>query len=404
MKFIAILVFNLLFGALGMAQGVEFFKGSFAEAKELAKKENKLIFIDAYTTWCGPCKLMTAKIFPLETAGKAYNPKFVSLKIDMEKGEGIDLAKQYQVRYYPTLLFVDADGNLAHSAVGFHEETAFIELGNIATDPSKQLSQLTKRYNEGNRTPELLKNYVNALNASANPNAAKIADEYLATQSNWKNMDNAKLIYSIVQTADSKAFDFLFKNKAWFITQFGEKPIEQKIQRCILGTAESMAKNKDEKTHFEEIKPMFKKYFGDDDEKYIVQYKMDYLANTGSWDNYIETAQQLISLNPNLGPEMLNQIAWTAYEYVKDTEKLKLALAWAEKSVSLAPSGYNYDTMAALQYKLGLKSKAKKSAKKAIKLLQDAGEDASETEKLLLKINGKDNDNNKDNKDNKDNK
>lgn len=393
MKFIAILIFNLLFSVFGTAQGIEFFKGSFAEAKELAKKEKKLIFIDAYTSWCGPCKLMTSKVFPLESSGNAYNTKFVNLKVDMEKGEGIDLAKQYQVKYYPTLLFLDSDGNLVHSAVGFHEESAFLELGNTATDPSKQLSQLTKLYNEGNRTPEVLKNYVKALNASASPNASKVADEYLATQSNWKTVDNAKLIYNIVENADSKSFDFLFKNKAWFTTQFGEKPIEQKIQRCILNTAESMAKNKDEKAHFDEIKPMFKKYFGDDDEKYLVQYKMDYLANTGSWDNYIETAQQLININPNLGPEMLNQIAWTAYEYVKDTEKLKLALTWAEKSVSLAPSGYNYDTMAALQYKLGLKSKAKKSAKKAIKLLQDAGEDATETEKLLLKINGKDKDN-----------
>ena len=62
-----------------------------SEALAKAKAENKLVFMDCYTSWCGPCKYMTETIFPQEKAGEFFNPKFVCVKFDMEKGEGKEL-------------------------------------------------------------------------------------------------------------------------------------------------------------------------------------------------------------------------------------------------------------------------------------------------------------------------
>jgi thiol:disulfide interchange protein len=98
--------------------GIQFFEGRWKDALAKAKKENKLVFLDAYTSWCGPCKLMQARTFPDKKVGEFFNKKFVSVKIDMEKGEGPALADKYPLQGYPTLFFMNADGKVIKEVLG----------------------------------------------------------------------------------------------------------------------------------------------------------------------------------------------------------------------------------------------------------------------------------------------
>src|SRR3989339_963144 len=119
--------------------GVLFEEGAFAQALAKAKnnkKGPKIIFMDCYTTWCGPCKYMSEKIFPQELVGKFYNTNFVNIKMDMEKGEGIELAKKYEISAYPTFLILDADGNEINRIVGMGDADTFIEKTKKAMDPA----------------------------------------------------------------------------------------------------------------------------------------------------------------------------------------------------------------------------------------------------------------------------
>lgn len=100
------------------AQGIQFFEGTIAEAFAKARQENKMIFVDCYTTWCGPCKVIAANVFPAKHAGDYFNPRFVCLKIDCEKGEGIAFAKEHEVRGYPTFMLFDAEGNKFYQQPG----------------------------------------------------------------------------------------------------------------------------------------------------------------------------------------------------------------------------------------------------------------------------------------------
>jgi thioredoxin-related protein len=112
--------FLIILSVLSFAQeGIKFETSDFKTILAKAKKENKLIFLDAYTTWCGPCKLMAKNIFTLKSVGDHYNANFVNAKIDMEKGEGIDIAKKYDVKVFPTYLFIDGNGELVHRTVGY---------------------------------------------------------------------------------------------------------------------------------------------------------------------------------------------------------------------------------------------------------------------------------------------
>ncbi len=112
--------------------GIVFFEGTWDEAVSLAGKENKLIFLDAYTSWCGPCKAMQKNIFPDVKVGEFFNEKFINVKINMEKGEGIALAKKYNVRAYPTLFFIDSQETLKMSALGYHNISQLLKLGEKA--------------------------------------------------------------------------------------------------------------------------------------------------------------------------------------------------------------------------------------------------------------------------------
>lgn len=107
--------------------GIDFSTGSFNELLAKAKEENKLVFIDGYTSWCGPCKMLAKQTFPQKEVGSYMNPRFVSAQIDMERGEGPELAKRFNISAYPTMLILRPDGTLVDKLVGFFAPLPFLD-------------------------------------------------------------------------------------------------------------------------------------------------------------------------------------------------------------------------------------------------------------------------------------
>ncbi len=128
------------------------------EALSVAKQENKKVFIDFYTDWCGPCKKMAKEVFPQRSVGDFMNSSFVCLKMNAEK-EGKDLAKRYEVKAYPTYIVLNANGEVLMDAKGFMSADAFIAKMQSGLDPEKSPKRLEERYLLGERTPELVNAY-----------------------------------------------------------------------------------------------------------------------------------------------------------------------------------------------------------------------------------------------------
>ena len=108
---LSFLFFSFLFSLPAMSQGIAFEPAgtTLEQASVKAKAEKKLIFLDCFTTWCGPCKMMANTVFPQEQVGAYMNPRFVCLKIDMESTYGAPLAKKLQIQAYPTFVIFNAD-------------------------------------------------------------------------------------------------------------------------------------------------------------------------------------------------------------------------------------------------------------------------------------------------------
>ncbi|HEY8388205.1 MAG TPA: DUF255 domain-containing protein [Parasegetibacter sp.] len=118
-------------------RSIQFDSDSWNSILAKAKKENKLIFLDAYTEWCRPCLLMAKNVFTLDTVADFYNKNFINVSMDMEKGDGPELAKKYGIKAYPDFIFVDGNGNAVFRGSGYMEAEKFITLGENALKAQK---------------------------------------------------------------------------------------------------------------------------------------------------------------------------------------------------------------------------------------------------------------------------
>ncbi len=98
---------------------LKYFEGTFEEALEKAKAENKPLFIEGYTSWCGWCKELDKRTFSDQEVADFMNTHFVNVKMDMETEEGRKVAEKYRVRGYPTMLFLYHNANVLHRIDGF---------------------------------------------------------------------------------------------------------------------------------------------------------------------------------------------------------------------------------------------------------------------------------------------
>jgi thiol:disulfide interchange protein len=112
--------------------GISFIEADWNKALAEAKKQHKLIFLDAYTSWCGPCKLLKKNTFSDKAAGEFFNKNYVNVAIDMEKGFGPALLEKYGVNAFPTLLIIDENGNKVSFTRGFIPAEVLIAFGKDA--------------------------------------------------------------------------------------------------------------------------------------------------------------------------------------------------------------------------------------------------------------------------------
>ncbi|MCI6549792.1 MAG: thioredoxin family protein [Prevotella sp.] len=136
---------------------------SYKEALAAAKAENKQVFIDFYTDWCGPCKMMASQVFPQKNVGDYMNPRFVCLKVNAEKGEGIALAKRYRIQAYPTFIVINADEVEQGRTEGARMGDAFTSELERMVNPEMTPEKLKARYEQGDRSTVTVRAYANYL-------------------------------------------------------------------------------------------------------------------------------------------------------------------------------------------------------------------------------------------------
>lgn len=156
MRKILLLLIICAFTAAARGEGIRFFEGSFPDALRRAKAENKKVFVDFYTTWCGPCQLMSKNIFPDDEVGEYFNRNFINYQINAEDKQYLPDVKRYGITAYPNMLILDADGNVLGRQLGAVDKSAFLRFAKMAMKEVLPLDQLYEKYKKDKKNRRLM--------------------------------------------------------------------------------------------------------------------------------------------------------------------------------------------------------------------------------------------------------
>lgn len=371
MKIVLSAVFALFisFSSLS-AQGIEFFKGTWAEALEKAKSEERLIFVDAFASWCGPCKRMAAQTFPDPKVGEYFNANFVNLKIDMEKPENSDFAGKYPVSSYPTLLFIDATGKIVLKEVGAKNVDQILETGKKALGKNDRSVDFEKKYAEGDRDPKMLFDYVRSLNAAGKP-SLKITNEYLNTQQDLTTEFNLKFILEGAVDADSRVFDLLVKNRAKVVAVSSEDAVNARVEKACKNTVSKAIEFKN-KTLLDEAKAKMKAGNPSRATAFGFEADMNYAKAVKDAGLFLKTAQAYQKTEVKNNAAKLHELSVTLVRaFPEDKKVLKQAEKWAKSAAENGGLAEYWMTLAGVYKLQGNKTKARSTAEFAKKELTE---------------------------------
>ena len=233
-------------------EGVRFESLTFKEALQKAKEENRWIFLDAYTSWCGPCKVMAEQVFTRAKAGVFFNSRFVNVKYNMEKGEGPELAKKLGIGAYPTFVLIRPDGVVHDKLVGGTDVDGIIQRVEHSMKQTETVGTLAIRYEQGERDKEFLLKYLRALSGASEVHrlreVAGILSEQLTDVEKidstcWILFDNNDLA-----PFNSENYRFLLEHRKQFSQQVGQEKVDRRLGMLYAGVLSSIVWGRDTKT------------------------------------------------------------------------------------------------------------------------------------------------------------
>ncbi len=364
------------------SQGISFFKGSWDSCLQQSKEQKKYVFVDAYTDWCGWCTVMDKKTFTDAEVGRYFDENFVAYKMDMERGVGIKIGMKYRISGYPAYLYFTPDGALVHKDFGYRKPDDFLRISRKARDStaaktvSGDVHQLDLPY-----PPFFVAVYARGEERKWPSKDTVVA--YLKRQDNLFSPVNWAIMYRF--GLDSSLNEFFLSNIDRYREKYGEEETNEKVASIAYGHVNGAVKDKNEKRlglaldiasqHLTRFKEETKIY-----------YQTVYYKETKNWTKYAAQVEAYIKKSNYSDVSSVNDYCWDIYKMVDDPVIVKKAVKWMEKAVSLEPEYMYLDTYAALLYKSGDLSEARKQAERAIKVGRKNKENVKTTRELLKEI------------------
>lgn len=353
----------------GQGEGILFEDMSWEEVKTKARSEDKLIFLDAYATWCVPCKQMDAQVFSRQDVGSYFNDHFINFKMDLEKGIGPILAARYGVQKYPTLLFLTSDETLVHQSSGYHNAPKLITQGRVANEPQRITSALDQRYQDGDRKPDFLYDLTYKRYRLMDGSHKMIVEDYLDTQKNWKTKENLKFIFDFTEDFNSSLFPFLAENREAFYTAIPQSQVDHAIQIMV----HTQIYNQPQPLDIQNVRAIYDRAYPDKADWMFFEYQSEqYLAT----ENYADYASALVSFwkkYPCKDPQKLFFEAKQFNDWFTDQQHQLHAISFMKLAIELDPQPRYYLFLSELYQESGDKKLAKKSLKKYKRALRKTG-------------------------------
>ncbi|RZJ20249.1 MAG: DUF255 domain-containing protein [Acinetobacter sp.] len=275
---------------------------TWASVLEKAKKENKMIFLDGYATWCGPCKKMDAETYKDQAVADYYNANFINVKYDMEKGEGVTLSTRYNVTAYPNLMFINPEGTMLHKGVGFLESNDFLDLGKKAKDPNAQYFTLKNKALELSNA-QFLK-FAEQAAAFEDEDFDDLGSRYLEKQADiLGNADLIDLVMGMINgLPDENTLAYFAKSEAKVTAsgKYKKADYEERLVGLTIDYAISdKAQGDAEELDFNIVKTILDKYIPSKAFFVLHYFKAQYALDNGKMDDAVTSLNLLIASTPS---------------------------------------------------------------------------------------------------------
>jgi len=391
MKKILLFLLILPFAVIGQEKGITFEHGlNWSQIKEKAKKENKFIFVDLFTTWCGPCKYMSASVFPQTKVGDFFNSKFVNAKIQMDKTdkdseevkawyeEAERFGKDYKIAAYPTFLIFNPQGELVHRMVGGGDADEFIERSKDALKPETQYYALLKAFNENPTDLALAHRMVRAANTAYDEATVTQAEDIIISHTKPENLTKECAAYLVAntRTSRSKAFELLRDNPEKIDALLEKNGAANRVLATVainevLGTKIDF----NTEPNWEALKTEISdKYTNINFDPIFKLMKAQYYVQSRNWSSLTNIVDSYLT-SEDLNSNQLNSYAWEIFENSTDAACLDAALKWSKRAVEQDVKSAYLDTYANLLYKKGDKINAIKWQEEALSLATEGEQD-----------------------------
>lgn len=369
---------------------IAFIEEDLENAKSIAKKENKLIFIDCYTTWCIPCKWMEQNVFVDKNVIEYYNENFINLKLDMEKGIGPELVKKFRVNAYPTYAFINSNGDLIHKGRSTMLPEEFVQMGKDALSPSKAYGILYNKFEADNISKdELLELTTTAysLGEKRYPEyyeklMNEVDDTFLASEKGFK------LIQSFVYNEEHELFKTLRNNEMKYREMVGDSAVNRVYTLCLLQNISKNISTMDEKRLQQDLDSL--KNLGAFPTAIAGNHLRYYLMREDA-EKVNEVSNKYINEYFENDANSIEYLARTTYRMGKENKNI---LNEADKLITMAyqiePNNLTVlNSYIQIKNELGDKEEAIEKAKLAVKISDTVGQiEKDKALKTLEQLNG----------------
>jgi thioredoxin-related protein len=352
---------------------------SWVDVKAKAKAENKYIFMDCFTTWCGPCKYMSNVIFPQGEAGDYFNDKFVNIEVQLDTtakdndhvkswyADAHAIMTQYAINAFPTYLIFAPDGRVLHRIVGgSNTAKMFINAVQEAFDTTKQYYTKLEQFEKGRRDSGfLLQLALQAHDAYDLPTGKKVTKLYLASQTNLFTPAALNLITTYTTRSTDEYFGFLAEHAPAINQVMGAGKAESIVRSIFLNEGNRLAWDKRVPDWGDVQKKIAAKLPGEADE-ITMRIKINYFNFKKDWPNFEKAiVSYMKKYSHRMNDGELNSLAWNVFEHCSDMKCVSQILDWSKQLENAKEPAY-LDTYANLLYKLGKKDAAIALEQKAL--------------------------------------
>lgn len=344
------------------SEGIKFTRAkSWNELKQEAKSKNKLIFMDAYTTWCAPCKVMAKDIFPKKEVGIFFNENFINAAVQFDKTKADNdfvkgwyndvkkITEDFKVDSYPTYLFFNSDGVLVYKIIGASENaSSFITKAINATIPEKQYYLLKSNYENGQKDALFIKKLLLAAKEEKDLQfLSKVGNEYLSSQTNILTKENVEIIKITTANSTDIGFKLLLSNSAFVDSILGNntsfKIVSDIISNEIVipyirngGTKTDLGSGLfkysgevNKNVDWVKLESILYNKYPDLSKKIIFNTKPIYYDWLKDWENFSKSSLQNIKTYPELvDDDLLRFYVWRIINYVEDKNIIQSTIEW----------------------------------------------------------------------------